>query len=984
MAVRWPAALKRRTAWLVVGLAIALMVLPGTATAVTLSTVNGSVIDADTSAPIEGAEVHLFGLETWDMYDAYAGPDGTFTISDVTPGEYFIDAYAGGYEDYSDLITVVDGDNAVTVEMTPLDPNVSGTITDESGEPIEYAAAEALFYSPYDGEWWTYDFTWSGADGSWGMDLPTGVYRFGFSAYGYLGEYFDDASQITEARNITIWPYQSVTGVDAELAAETPNISGTVLDEETGLPLVDANVYLWMADAEDPDFPYMYVNDIYTDEDGAYTFVGLEPGTYYLSVWNEGYREEFYDDTDALNATPVVFSGAPVDGITFELAKGVLSLSGVVTSEDTLEPVPSAYVDSYVLDGTDYVMTDYWGWSDEFGVYEIYDMAPGTYRIGYNGEIPAGDMDYRWYGPSFWDGSSTVEGATDIVVDGTQAITGYDLVLPDAVAGVSGTVTSDGSPVEEMYVDAFMYDADYEEWYPVGGGGVTTADGYYEIFGVGGGQVRVGTTGGFDVEGTSYGPAFWDGATTIESADPVDVSVGTTAENIDLEVAPLLPLLQGTVVDADNEPIDGGMVFVVQEHESEGEVYWEEIAYGDVIEGAYEVTPYDAQSIDYDSPVRLVAYAGPGYFIEFYDDQRNLEDATDIDIDPAATVTLPAIVMDEYIAVATRIASDTRYSTAVEAAKTFTNDWEDVDHLILASGDDRAAADPLAASGLSWAYNGAPILLTPATNPPSSVKNAVKEIVEKNGTLTIHVVGGKVSVPDATINQILAGLGEDAENVEIDRINGSNRYDNARLIAIRMKQVRPDMPDFALVANGADSTKFFDALALSAVSAHTGAPILLVSANAVPSATQSALATLPITPGKIFVAGGKKTVSGAVFSQLGITEANRLAGATRYSTAVAVSQWAIDNGWLYGNAVGVAAKLPDALTGGALIGTRGGSLLVTDGRFLSQDTGDYLYELAPSLREVDPVEAYVFGGTKSVTKPVIDEINAIIGMAEEF
>ncbi len=114
-----------------------------------------------------------------------------------------------------------------------------------------------------------------------------------------------------------------------------------------------------------------------------------------------------------------------------------------------------------------------------------------------------------------------------------------------------------------------------------------------------------------------------------------------------------------------------------------------------------------------------------------------------------------------------------------------------------------------------------------------------------------------------------------------------------------------DMPGVALFANGADSTKFFDALALSPISAAQGAPILLVEYDKVPAATASAITELGM-PGTRVVGGGPMTVSDKVRNQLGAT---RWSGTDRYSTATKIANEAVAKGWLARQEVGVAAKL---------------------------------------------------------------------------
>ncbi len=336
-----------------------------------------------------------------------------------------------------------------------------------------------------------------------------------------------------------------------------------------------------------------------------------------------------------------------------------------------------------------------------------------------------------------------------------------------------------------------------------------------------------------------------------------------------------------------------------------------------------------------------------------------------------------------------RISGRDRYEVAVNAARE-TKDpagdrsWPGVTHVILASGEDRAAADPLTAAGLSWAYGSAPLILVKSGSVPASSIQAIGEIAEANqmgpDSVVVHVVGGSFSVPWARLNELSAGVkakfGSDAaDGLLFDRIlETGSRYDLARSVALRMKAVRgSEMPTRALIANGADATKFFDALALSAVSARTGAPVLLVTANSVPSQTNRTLADLGISATNRFIAGGPNTVSDAVAKSLGVSSANRWYGRTRYSTAKAVADAAVAKGWLEATHTGVSAKLADALTGGSMTGGVGGALVITSSAPLQADCESWLKSRKSGLEQV-----WVFGGTVSVTPATFGQIEKAV------
>lgn len=307
-----------------------------------------------------------------------------------------------------------------------------------------------------------------------------------------------------------------------------------------------------------------------------------------------------------------------------------------------------------------------------------------------------------------------------------------------------------------------------------------------------------------------------------------------------------------------------------------------------------------------------------------------------------------------------RIAAADRYGMAVAVARDTFPAWSGVTHVVVASGEDRAAADPLTAAGLCWAYD-APLLLTSSRSTPSAVRTALSQIRAANGPITLHIVGGTASVPPARVNELLssAGAGSTADRV----LASGSRYELAEAIAREMQATRPaQFPARALIANGAEPQTFFDALSLSAVAAATGSPVLLTGAATAPTATRRALADLGLT--ERWAAGGTRTLTPALLASLGVPENRRLAGATRYATSVAVADAAVSRGWLQPARPTFAATLPDSVAGGASAGLLGGPLLVTSRTAL----GPAATFVRP--RRASVVDARVLGGSTSVDDDV--------------
>ena len=307
----------------------------------------------------------------------------------------------------------------------------------------------------------------------------------------------------------------------------------------------------------------------------------------------------------------------------------------------------------------------------------------------------------------------------------------------------------------------------------------------------------------------------------------------------------------------------------------------------------------------------------------------------------------------------TRISGSDRYATAVTAAKTAYPGWTGVQHVIVASG--LSEVDALSAAGLAGAYD-APLLFTQSTTLPTVTRNAIAAMP---AGVSVHIVGG-TPVVAASVVTALSGI---ATVSSVDRVSGSDRYATAAAVATRMKSVLgAAFPTSAFIANGVNSNNLFDALVASPASANKHMPILLVSNNSVPAATSNALTSLGIT--RQYIVGGTPAVSAGVATQLGVAPGDRISGSDRYLTAVAFAQRADTDAWLSYANVGVASTVVDGLSGGAMMGTLGGPLLLTGGTALPGSTRDFLAANKASINQ-----SYVFGSTTVISASVYGAIS---------
>jgi hypothetical protein len=392
------------------------------------------------------------------------------------------------------------------------------------------------------------------------------------------------------------------------------------------------------------------------------------------------------------------------------------------------------------------------------------------------------------------------------------------------------------------------------------------------------------------------------------------------------------------------------------------------------------VTPAGTQTVDEGSDKTFTITPDAGYHIE--DVKKD-----GISIGAVSSATFTHVVAGHTVSAIfaantpphatelSRVDGADRYEVALSMATQSFPGWQSspgvpVDTVIVACGSDRAFADPLCAAGLSGAYS-APILLVRTDTKvmvPSPTVSGLQQIAAANGGRKprIIVVGGPASVTPGQVD----GLRKYASS--ISRISGLDRYAVAVGVAYEMRsRAGGANPPRVLIAAGNTPTRFFDPLALGAVSARTKSPILLVKGSYVPPVTMAAVRALAPAAGNRFAAAHVSFVNDAALRALGVSAANRIsdpADSSRQGLAVAVATRALAEGWLTADNVGIANKIADALSGGAGLGFKSGPILYTaeDGS-LAPQTAAFL---AAHKAEIDHL--YFIGGSGSVPDATIE------------
>ncbi len=253
-------------------------------------------------------------------------------------------------------------------------------------------------------------------------------------------------------------------------------------------------------------------------------------------------------------------------------------------------------------------------------------------------------------------------------------------------------------------------------------------------------------------------------------------------------------------------------------------------------------------------------------------------DGTQATVGPVATA--PAQAQEDLVAPINRITttdgSNIAISVAMSEAAFPRGGVEDV---LLARDD--VWADSLASATAQGALE-APLLLT----DPQRLDPRVRVELRRLGTERVVVLGGEEAVTPAVIARL------EGDGYAVERLAGDTRDETARILADRYASTDPT----AVLVRGFPglddpSRGFVDALAAGAWSTMVGDPLLLTAQTELPEATLDYLHDRQ--PEDVLILGGSAAVSeevpAAVARVVETAAVQRVAGANRYATAVAIA-----------------------------------------------------------------------------------------------
>ena len=213
-----------------------------------------------------------------------------------------------------------------------------------------------------------------------------------------------------------------------------------------------------------------------------------------------------------------------------------------------------------------------------------------------------------------------------------------------------------------------------------------------------------------------------------------------------------------------------------------------------------------------------------------------------------------------------RLAGSNRYETSAKISQKY---FSSADTVILASGKNNA--DALVSASFANAHK-APILLTNKDTTDESVLNEISRLKAKN----IIIVGGSSSVSYKVEGDMRS------KGYNVRRISGNDRYETSAIIAQEVKDLTGASK--AILINGA---KDADALTVSSLATSQGLPVFMTKSGDLEAHAKSKLNSWNLD--KIYVVGGRNSISDYTMNQVKAKIKTRLSGQDRFKTALAIA-----------------------------------------------------------------------------------------------
>jgi len=205
-------------------------------------------------------------------------------------------------------------------------------------------------------------------------------------------------------------------------------------------------------------------------------------------------------------------------------ASAAETISGKIIAAASGLPIAGVDLDVFDDTGASVVITG--GPSDTFGNYTVVVPGPGTYRIR------ADPATAQPYATQYWSGVFLQSQATPLVVGTGAALTNINFALPAGVQ-LSGTISSNGVPLDAIDIDVYASNGEFLSSYP----GTSQPDGTYAVGALPPGTYFVRADPDSTLDTQLYADAFYGGSMSIALATPIAVGAANLT-GIDIALVP--------------------------------------------------------------------------------------------------------------------------------------------------------------------------------------------------------------------------------------------------------------------------------------------------------------------------------------------------------------------------------------------------------------------------------------------------------------
>lgn len=593
--------------------------------------INGTVMDSSGN-PITGEQNFNIFARMEDYSTAGHGyvnsANGTYTITDLEAGTYFLEAYGitlsymGGYwtadgsvtENFDEATPVtVTADQVVTRDFfLEQGGSISGEIRDSNGDPI---TGEGFSIYVYSGDICNYDYDQVGngysSTGSYEITgLPAGNHYIEVSGYNssYIDGYWTSTGPTADrcaAEAVTVTAGQTTTGTNFTLDLGGA-ISGVVQDSN-GNPITGESFSIYVYSGDLCNYSSDQVGSGYSDSTtGSYEVSGLPAGNHYIEVWgyNSSYIDGYWTSTEPTTdrcaaETVTVTAGQTTTDKDFTLALGG-TISGVV-KDSSGNPVTGGgiFIQLYGVDVC--------GWNSYIGSTWV-DDSNGSYktdalRAG-NYYLQAYNSDSQFIG-GWWVDGGVVDSRLDaepVPVNSGQDTGDTDFIL-ELGGSISGVLRDSSGNLITNNIGVNVYSGDPCGSYLNVGYGYPDSNGTYKVGGLPAGSYHIRTN---RYSGSPYINGWWATSGSSNScnvAQPVTVNVGQTTSGKDFSLN-TGGSVSGEIRDSSGNSISDSSTYVyVYSGDPCSSYEWINTGYS--YDGSYEVTglptgSYHLRAYNYD------------------------------------------------------------------------------------------------------------------------------------------------------------------------------------------------------------------------------------------------------------------------------------------------------------------------------------------------------------------------------------------------